>query len=319
MEEVLTQQGIETAEEERQRRSGLLIWWLVLPILVLLLFFGVHQAALRSLAAVPITETGSKLRADYGPWLFTRFFPVDETILETIQEEEGINSIIPVAADDDSGAFWTDAGDDDPIAVAQVSPTPTSPPPATATPNPPTNTPKPPPPPTATKKPKKKPTKTPTDTPLPTETFTPGPPTDTFTPGPPTDTFTPAPPTATFTPGGPTNTFTPVPPTADCSSIKISKPKTVAGNKVTWAVTNNSAFPVTMTNVNVTWDASTGIGLKQVKVNGALVFDGTNNSGTYSKGGSWSISVGGNVEVEAEFAPPPAGHGLQVVVNGCNK
>lgn len=59
------------------------------PIILMLLFFLVNQVALWRSHIVPITDTSSMMDADYQPWVYQSFLPVDENILDEIELDTG--------------------------------------------------------------------------------------------------------------------------------------------------------------------------------------------------------------------------------------
>ena len=175
-------------EEREQSLRDLLRWLLVVP-LVLLLLFGCATLGMIGIAPAS-ADTRSYLEADYSPWIFEIFQPINPEIIEEIQADQELypeTFVDPVLPTIMPAAFWP-------------SPTPTPSP----TPGP-TNIPS--------------PTSIPSKTPTPTTTFlASAPATTSATPSvTTTETATAtststATPTITFTPTlSPTNT--PVPPT----------------------------------------------------------------------------------------------------------
>lgn len=87
-------------------------WLLVLPIVLVVLFACGQIASLRQ-PVVAAADTRSKLSADYSPWGFASFAPVDIEIISQIRGDGGIgiaNLVVP-------GIYWPEP------APAQTEPT----------------------------------------------------------------------------------------------------------------------------------------------------------------------------------------------------
>jgi len=170
-------------KEEREESLRDLLRWLLLIPLILLLLFGCGTLGMFGLRPAQ-ADTRSELNADYSPWPFTVFKPVNIEIIEEIQEDQILypgTFAEPVQLTVRPDDFWFTS-----------TPTPTPTPTVTGTP-PGTGTP------TAT------PSPTPTSgTPTPTSTTT----------ATPTESPT-ASPTATFTPSGPPSPIPPAIPPAN--------------------------------------------------------------------------------------------------------
>ena len=100
---------------------GCLRWLPAIPLIILLIF-GSGSVALVQASPAP-SDTLSQISADYQPWEFTVFKPVDIEIIEEIQRDQVLypevfeEPVQPLAA---AGSFW------DPIAAPILtSPTPT--------------------------------------------------------------------------------------------------------------------------------------------------------------------------------------------------
>ena len=116
--------GSNTAEE--QKSSGDLLRWLVFIPLILLLIFGCGSLALIQTAPAS-ADTRSHIAADYQPWEFTVFKPIDEDIIEEIQQDQLLypetfeEPVQPVVA---PGSFWDPTETPTP---GEPTPTPTTP------------------------------------------------------------------------------------------------------------------------------------------------------------------------------------------------
>ncbi|MFQ5922336.1 MAG: hypothetical protein ACE5M4_05785, partial [Anaerolineales bacterium] len=157
-------------KEEREESLRDLLRWLLLIPLILLLLFGCGTLGMLGLSPAQ-ADTRSELEADYSPWPFTVFKPVNIEIIEEIQEDAILypgTFAEPVEPTIIPADFWNTA-----------TPTPTLSPTTTGTPSP-TSTPTPTstggtPTPTSTSTSSATPTESPTA--LPTATLTPsGPP-----------------------------------------------------------------------------------------------------------------------------------------------
>ena len=101
------------------RKYTRILGLLSVPIILMLLFFLVNQLALWRSHIVPITDTSSMMYADYKPWVYQSFLPVDENILDEIERDTG-NQINNPQPNETQGWFW-------PTQDKNNTPTPTSP------------------------------------------------------------------------------------------------------------------------------------------------------------------------------------------------
>ncbi|MFV1858732.1 MAG: Calx-beta domain-containing protein, partial [Anaerolineales bacterium] len=163
--------------EERQESLRDLLRWLLLIPLILLLLFGCGTLGMFGLRPAQ-ADTRSELNADYSPWPFTVFKPVNIEIIEEIQEDQILypgTFAEPVEPTIIPADFWftptptpTATTTGTPSATTTPTPTPTG---GTLTPTPTGGTPTP----TTTSTSSATPTESPTA--LPSATFTPsGPP-----------------------------------------------------------------------------------------------------------------------------------------------
>ena len=74
-------------KEERQESLRDLLRWMLLIPLILLLLFGCGTLGMFGLRPAQ-ADTRSELDADYSPWPFTVFKPVNIEIIEEIQEDQ---------------------------------------------------------------------------------------------------------------------------------------------------------------------------------------------------------------------------------------
>ncbi len=157
-------------KEEREETLRDLLRWLLLIPLILLLLFGCGTLGMFGLRSAQ-ADTRSELEADYGPWSYTVFKPVNIEIIEEIQKDAILypgtfsEPVAPIILPAD---FWFT-----PMPTPTPTVTTTGTPSATTTPTPtPTGG-------TLTPTPTSTSSATPTESPtaLPTATFTPsGPP-----------------------------------------------------------------------------------------------------------------------------------------------
>ncbi len=125
--------GSNAAEE--QKSSGDRLRWLVFIPLILLLIFGCGSLALIQPSPAH-ADTRSHIEADYQPWEYTVFKPIDEDIIEEIQEDQLLypetfeEPVQPIVA---TGNFWDptetpppDAPTPTPTLQAEATETPAS-------------------------------------------------------------------------------------------------------------------------------------------------------------------------------------------------
>jgi hypothetical protein len=167
--------GARGGGEPHPKRMLNLLVWLVLPFLLAMTMQVCGWMSLLGTRVLIVEDTRARIQADYSPWPFLSFLPVDPDILADISAETGrsINLNLQEAS---SQSFWGD-GTSAPQMTATVEPCPTpesSETPMAGSPSP-TSTPEG----TAAASPTRTPLPSPTGTLPPTETETPPPsPTD---------------------------------------------------------------------------------------------------------------------------------------------
>lgn len=75
--------------------------WLARAIFVFALLYTSSYLALLWLQPNHGVEIGSQLTADYGPWVYLTFQPIDPAIMEEIRQERGLPDQIII-----DGSFW---------------------------------------------------------------------------------------------------------------------------------------------------------------------------------------------------------------------
>ena len=88
--------------------------WIAAACLIFSLIFGCSTAALLWQPASPEVDTRSALAADYGPWRFVVFQPMDPAAIEEVRRERQLPEQLVVP-----GLFW-------PTPTGQIDPTPPS-------------------------------------------------------------------------------------------------------------------------------------------------------------------------------------------------
>ncbi|HLF80189.1 MAG TPA: hypothetical protein VI410_00340, partial [Anaerolineales bacterium] len=113
-------------EDTRRARRDLMRWMLLIPIILLLLFGCGSMAMVGSRPAY--ADTRSMLSADYGPWPFTIFGPVDPDIVrEAVHDQQRYPDtfVKPVLPTIIPGGFWpTPTPTPSPTPLFTVSPGP---------------------------------------------------------------------------------------------------------------------------------------------------------------------------------------------------
>ena len=256
------------------RKYYRILGWISIPILLMLLFFLVNQLALWRSHIVPITDTSSMMDADYKPWLYQSFLPVDKNILDEIELDSGIQINDP-QPNETQGWFWQPPDDDDrtptPIGPSR---TPTASPTASAT-------------------------TIPTDTSIPTDTPTPSnTPTPTTPPILPTWTPSPTPINAKITIS---KTLT------SAGSVENYNPPTSFGI-VTYEIVLTNTGSEDIGNVRVTDDLDTVFGAGTysnvtVSTTGTLTANGAydGSSETQLLNGNQTLSVGVSETITLSF------------------
>jgi hypothetical protein len=91
---------LSTEAGPRSDRYNLFLW-LARAIFVFALLYTSSYLALLWLKPNLGVEMGSQLTADYGPWVYLTFQPIDPAILEEIRQERGLPDQIII-----DGSFW---------------------------------------------------------------------------------------------------------------------------------------------------------------------------------------------------------------------
>lgn len=295
--------------------------WLAALLLVFGFLLGSSWLSLLTLGELPEEDTRSKLYADYKPWEYALFQPVDQAIIGAIESDRGDNIDLEDPEEAPEGDwFW-----ETPTPVPGEEETPIAPTlAATRTPAPSSTTIIPPsrtsthtitPVPTATY------TEVPATIPLPTATITPKP----TKPRPPTSTNTASP---TNTPGpSPTNTPTPTPsntptPTDACVNIGLRGLSTTS-DKSRWQIRNNNSVPITIQSLTFIWPAANGQ-LVSIRLGSFTIWTGSAAPSSITIGpGDWtggdlSITTNKNLVFQFETSAANTGYDMTVTfVGGC--
>ena len=117
--------------EPRPNRIVNLLGWLMLLCLLALTMQVCGRLALLGAKALIVEDTRARIQADYSPWTFLSFMPIDSAILAEISGDTG-RSINVNLGDSSSQSFWSNA-----TSVLQETATgePSSTPPAGETPS----------------------------------------------------------------------------------------------------------------------------------------------------------------------------------------
>jgi len=108
--------------EPRPKRLLNLLGWLTLPCLIAMTMQVCGWVSLLGVKALIVEDTRAKIQADYSPWPFLSFLPVDSAILDEISEHTG-RSINLNLQDSSSSSLW---GNPTPALIETAAGEPTS-------------------------------------------------------------------------------------------------------------------------------------------------------------------------------------------------
>jgi hypothetical protein len=91
--------------EPRTRRWRTLLFWLGFPLLIALTMQICGRISLLGATAMVVEDTRAKIHADYSPWSFLSFLPVDPAILSEISKDTGRISAV-LEQDSSNQSFW---------------------------------------------------------------------------------------------------------------------------------------------------------------------------------------------------------------------
>lgn len=210
--------------------------WLAATLLIFGILLGSSWLSLLTMSDLPEEDTRSKLFANYSPWEYVSFQPVDLAIVSAIESDRGDNIDLDNPDEAPEGDwFWATPLPED-NSPGGPPPAATRTPAATGTPAPPSST--------AIITPSV--TATPQNTPTPPATNTPAP---TNTPVPTKTSFPTA--TKTLKP-----TKTPRRP-VNCGKI-VYIPLNSSPSVIGWMIKNNNRTEITIQSITITWPVENG-------------------------------------------------------------